>query len=91
MYLTSFYSNATPAANDNTFTRSPAKMIDDAISAVMNNGSFDYAECSVTDGIWTVSMAPEYLVSKSIGFIDLASQELLRQDLYNIIKMNINC
>lgn len=91
MYLTSFYSNATPAANDNTFSRSPTQMIDDAMSGIINNGSFDYAECSVTDGIWTVGMATDYLVSKAIGFISLSHQELLRQQLFGIIQLNINC
>lgn len=92
MYLQTLYQNySTVAANDNTVTRSPAQQIDDAISGVINNGSFDFAECNVTAQIWTVDMAADYLLSKAIGFIDLDSQGVLRQDLFNIIKMNINC
>lgn len=92
MYLQTYYQNySVAAANQETLKCSPAKMIDDAISCIINNGSFDYAECNVTEGVWTGAMAANYLVSKAIGFIDLSSQELLRQDLFNIIKMNINC
>lgn len=92
MYLTSFYQNYSAiASNEETYSRSPRQQIDEAISNIIANGSFDCAECSVIDCVWTIEQAAEYLVSKAIGFIDLHSQELLRQDLYNIIKMNINC
>lgn len=92
MYLRTFYQNYSVAAvNQEILKRSPAKMIDDAVSGIINNGAFDFAECSVTEGAWTGTMAADYLVSKAIGFIDLEYQDLLKQDLYNIILMHINC
>ncbi len=91
MFLLDYSNFIAPATNDDTFQRSHTRMIDDAISGIIANGSFNYAECSVTESIWTVGMATDYLVSKAIGFIDLNAQELLRQNLFNIIKLNIHC
>lgn len=92
MYLQTFYQNySVAAANQETLKCSPAKMIDDAISGVIANNSFDFAECNVTEGVWTVEIAADYLVSKAIGFIDLEFQNFLKQDLYNIVLMHINC
>jgi len=90
MHLQTFYQNYSAiAANNETLSRSHAQMIDEAISGVTANGSFDYAECNVTEGVWSLGMATDYLVSKAIGFIDLSSQEFLRQDLFDRITANL--
>jgi len=92
MYLTEFYSNAIPAANDENFVIiNVFKQVTHAIDQAMLRGDWDFAEQLVSEGVWTTGMAVDYLYTKTVGHIDLCNQSLLTQSLFDNIRLHFLC